>query len=213
MNRARTIGLSIIAIVAVVAVLAGGGWYVYQQQNYVTTSDASVQGNLVALSAPADGTLRGWSAPVGVYVSKGQSIGQVDGLTGSTDIPAPISGTVVQDNAVDREVVVPGEPLGYLVNLNDLQIVAYVPETKINHVAVGKSVDITVDAYPHTQFTGTVTQIGTASAVVAEGLPNTNLSGNFTKQTQRVPVYISIAGTEGKKLLPGLSASVAIHRN
>lgn len=213
MNRARTIGLSIIAVLAAIALIAGGGWYVYQQQNYVTTSDASVQGTLVELSAPADGTLRGWSVPVGAYVANGQNLGRVDGLTGSTDIPAPISGTVVQDNAVDREVVVPGEPLGYLINLNNLQIVAYVPEAKINHVAVGKQVDITVDAYPHTQFTGTVSQIGTASAVVAQGLPNTNLSGNFTKQAQRVPVYISIAGTEGKKLLPGMSAGVAIHRN
>lgn len=213
MNRARRIGLSIIVIVAVILILIGGGYYFYQQQTYVTTSDASVQGTLVSLSASSAGTLQSWDAPLGNTVSRDHILGKVTGLTGTVDITAPVGGTIVQNNAVNNEVVVPGEPIGYMVNLNALRVIAFVQETSINNVKVGHTVDITIDAYPNTVFTGTVAQIGSASAVIADGIPNTNLSGNFQKQTQRVPVYISIDGTEGKRLLPGLSAVVRIHRN
>ncbi len=213
MANARTVGLSVIGIVAVIVVLGGGGWYVYQQQNYVTTDNASIQGTLVPIVAPSDGTLQSWQAPVGTAVLRGSSLGSISGLSSTTNFTAPITGTIVQNNAVDREVVVPGETLGYMVNLNDLQIVANVDETAINNVVVGKTVDITIDAYPNTTFTGTVTQIGSASSVVTDGIPNTSLSGNFNKEVQRIPVYISIQGTEGKDLMPGLSAEVSIHRN
>lgn len=49
--------------------------------------------------------------------------------------------------------------------------------------------------------------------MITQGLPNTSLSGNFQKTTQRIPVYISLSGTEGKQLMPGMSVEVAIHRN
>ncbi|PWI58649.1 HlyD family secretion protein [Sulfoacidibacillus thermotolerans] len=213
MKKTRIIGLTIIGILAVLVILIGGGWYAYQQMNYVKTADASIQGTVVPLTSPGDGTLQNWNLAVGDTVSKDAVIGKVNGLTGTVDIHAPISGTVVQDNAVNNEVVVPGEPLGYIVNMNNLQIVANVQETEINNVKVGKSVDITINAYPNTSFSGTVTQIGGSSTVVAQGVPNTSLSGAFNKQTQRVPVYISISGSEGKTLMPGMSAQVSIHQN
>lgn len=213
MAKARSVGITIIIIIAVIIILGGGGWYIYNQATYVSSDDASVQGTIVTLAAPADGVLVDWHAPVGATVNKGMSLGRIDGLGTHTDFTAPISGTIIQNNAVDQEVVVPGEPLGYMVNLNDLQIVANVQETDINNVAVGKSVNITIDAYPNTTFTGTVTQIGSASAVIANGIPDTNLNTNFNKQVQRVPVYISLQGTEGKNLVPGMNAEVQIDRN
>lgn len=213
MKSTRTIGIFTIVLIAVIVILVGGGYYVYEQANYVTSSDASIQGTIVPLTAPQDGTLQNWNLSIGENVAKHAIIGQTDGLAGITDIHAPISGTVVQNNAVDNELVVPGQPLGYVVNLNNLDVVANVQETEINNVAVGKTVDITVNAYPNTSFTGTVTQIGGGSTVVTEGVPNTSLTGTFNKQTQRVPVYISIAGSEGKTLMPGMSVEVSIHRN
>ncbi|MHB1683587.1 MAG: HlyD family secretion protein [Bacilli bacterium] len=213
MAKARVISLSIIGVIAFLIIVVGGGWYFYLQQTYVSTTDASVQGTIVPLTSPGNGTLTDWRATVGETVNQNTLLGKVDGLTGTTNLAAPISGTIVQNIAVKRETVVPGEPLGYMVNLNNLQIVANVQETKINDVAVGKTVNITVNAYPNTTFSGTVTQIGSASAVITSGLPDTSLSGTFNKQTQRVPVYISIAGSEGKALLPGMSAAVSIYRN
>lgn len=213
MANARTIGISVISIIAALIVVGGGGYYVYQQQNYVSTDNASIQGTLVPLTAPADGTLIDWRPTVGAVVSQGTLLGKVEGLTSTSGVPAPVTGTIVQNDAVDRETVVPGQPIAYLMNLNNLHIVANVDESSISHVAVGKTVDITVDAYPRTPFTGTVTQIGSATAVVAGGLPNTSVSGNFEKTVQRVPVYIAIGGDEGKTLMPGMSVEVSIHRN
>lgn len=213
MANARSVGLTIIGVIAVFIVIGGGGYYVYEGQNYVATDNASVQGTLVPLVVPSDGTLVTWTANIGSTVNHGTVLGQIDGLTGYTNFNSPISGTIVQNNAVKNEVVVPGETVGYITNLNSVQIIAYIDETSINNVVVGKPVDITIDAYPNTAFSGIVTQIGSSSAVVMGGLENTSISGNFNKQIQRIPVYISFQGTEGKALLPGLSANVSIHRN
>ncbi len=213
MANARTVSITTIIVVAVIAAIAGGGWYIYEQQNYVTTDNAAIQSTLIPITATADGTLTNWLASTGSKVQKGSVLGQVNGLLNNTTIPAPATGTIVQNNAVDNEVVVPGEPIGYIVNLNNLQIVANINEGDISNVVVGKTVDITVDAYPGTQFTGTVSQIGSASTMITEGLPNTSLSSNFQKTTQRIPVYIALDGTEGKQLMPGMSVEVSIHRN
>ncbi len=213
MANARTVSITTILVVAVLAAIAGGGWYIYQQQNYVTTDNASIQSTMIPITATADGTLTNWVAPTGSTVQRGSSLGEVHGLLNNTAIPAPATGTIVQNNAVDHEVVVPGEPIGYIVNLSNIQVVANVDEGEISNVAVGKTVDITVDAYPGTQFTGTVSQIGSASTMITEGLPNTTLSNNFQKTTQRIPVYIALDGTEGKQLMPGMSVEVSIHRN
>ena len=213
MQNARTISISTILVAAVVAAVAGGGWYLYQQQNYVSTDNASIEAPVVPIIATGDGTLTNWDAPVGLFVHKGDSLGHISGIAGNVTVPVPASGTVIQNTAVNNEVVTPGENLGYVVNLSDLQIVANVDETSISNVTVGKTVDITVDAYPGTSFSGTVKQIGSASTMLTMGLPNTSLSSNFQKATQRVPVYITIDGTEGKNLLPGMSVEVSIHRN
>ena len=213
MAKARTVGLSVIAILAAVIVVGGGSYYLYQQQNYVITDNASVSATLVPLDAPTGGRLVTWRAATGNVVAQGQIIGQIEGLTGTTQVVSPRSGNIVQNDAAVDEIVVPGQPLAYELNPNRIRIVANVDDSQIGNVAVGKKVDITIDAYPGTKFTGTVTQIGSATAVLTEGVPNTNLSQNFQHIVQRIPVYISIPGTEGKTLYPGLSAVVAIHRN
>jgi len=38
-----------------------------------------------------------------------------------------------------------------------------------------------------------------------------NASGNFTKVGQRIPVVITLDGTGGKDVVPGMSAEVTIH--
>ncbi len=213
MAKARAVGLGVIAILAAVIVVGGGGYYFYQQQNYVITDNASVSATLVPLDSPTGGRLVTWRAATGNAVSQGQVIGRIEGLTGTTQVVSPRSGNIVQNDAAVDEIVVPGQPLAYELNPNRIRIVANVDDSQIGNVAVGKKVDITIDAYPGTKFTGTVTQIGSATAVLTEGVPNTNLSQNFQHIVQRIPVYISIPGTEGKTLYPGLSAVVAIHRN
>jgi len=79
MAKARSVGITIIIIIAVIIILGGGGWYIYNQATYVSSDDASVQGTIVTLAAPADGVLVDWHAPVGATVNKGMSLGRIDG--------------------------------------------------------------------------------------------------------------------------------------
>lgn len=205
-----------VLILAAIVIFGGGGWYFYQQYYFVSTDNASVQGSdlkgsIVPLTSPGDGTLKGWTAATGERVSQGAILGRVSELTDSLDLRAPITGTIIQNDGVNDQVVVPGQQIGYIVNLSKLQVVANIDETVINSVHVGESVDITLPAYPNAQFTGSVSRIGTASAVVVNGLADTSLSNIFDKVVQRVPVYITINAQPGEHLIPGLSANVKIH--
>lgn len=218
MVKKRTMGIAIILAIAVLVVGGGGGWYLYEQSNYVSTDNASVQGSdlkgsIIPLSSPGDGVLKSWQVKTGMSVNQGAVLGQVEELADTLDLRAPISGTIVENDGVNGQVVVPGQQIGYIVNLSELQVVANIDETLINEIHLGKKVDIDITAYPGVNFTGTVSRIGSASAVVVNGIANTNLSNIFDKVVQRVPVYITINGMQGKHLVPGLSASVKIHKN
>lgn len=208
----------IILAISVLVVGGGGGWYLYEQWNYVSTDNASVQGSdlkgsIIPLSSPGDGILKSWQVKTGETVSQGAMLGQVEELADTLDLRAPITGTIVENDGVNGQAVVPGQQLGYIVDLSKLQVVANIDETAINEIKVGKPVDISVSAYPGVDFKGTVSRIGSASAVVANGLASTSLSSVFDKVVQRVPVYITIDGMQGKHLVPGLSADVKIHKN
>src|SRR5207248_4860872 len=64
---------------------------------------------------------------------------------------------------------------------------AYVDENAINNVSKGQSVDIHIDAYSDTSFTGHVNLIVQAAAGQFSLLPNQDpTSGNFTKVGQRI---------------------------
>jgi multidrug resistance efflux pump len=218
MAKKRAMGIMIILAISVLVVGGGGGWYLYEQWHYVSSDNASVQGSdlkgsIIPLSSPGDGILKSWHVKTGETVNQGAVLGQVDELADTLDLRAPITGTIVENDGVNGQAVVPGQQLGYIVDLSKLQVVANIDETQINEIQVGKAVDIGVSAYSNVNFTGTVSRIGSASAVVANGLADTSLSSVFDKVVQRVPVYITINGMQGKHLVPGLSATVKIHKN
>ena len=127
-------------------------------------------------------------------------------------IASPISGTILQISAAQGQNVSPGLPLIQLTNLQTVSVTAYVDESAINNVSIGQDVDITVDAYPGTTFTGHVQQIVQATAGQFSLLPNQDpTSGNFTKVGQRIAVIITLDGNAGKDLFPGMSAETTIH--
>ena len=99
-----------------------------------------------------------------------------------------------------------------VTNTNALAVVAYVDENSISNVNVGQTVDISIDAYSGTSFTGHVEQIIPAAAGVFSLLPNEDpTSGNFTKVGQRIPVIITLDSNANKLIVTGMSASVTIH--
>ncbi len=130
---------------------------------------------------------------------------------GETTITAPISGAVAQKSVNAGEVVIAGQPLFSITNLQDVWVNARIEETKIGKLRVGQLVDYTIDGYPDRRFTGKIYDIGTAANSVFALIPTENSSNNFTKVTQRIPIKISLPENSNVVFRPGMSAYIKIH--
>ncbi|WP_027416588.1 HlyD family secretion protein [Aneurinibacillus terranovensis] len=208
MNNVRVVLVNIITLI----ILIGGGiaafYYYNQLQNYISTDNARVDGQQITIAPATGGQLTEWNGRVGKSYSAGDRVGTV----GGTALTFPVNGTIVQQNAVPNTFVAPGTPLARAYDLNNLFITANVNETDINDVKVGQTVDVYVDAFPGTTLTGKVATKGLATAATFSLLPASNTTGNYTKVTQVIPVTISIDSYNGLALVPGMNASVRIHR-
>jgi len=219
----RMILVPLLIFVALAAIGGAVAYWIYDSYNYYRTDDAQISGKIVNVSAPVSGTLTSLSVKQGDKVTAGQIIGSITpapsastngnsaGPT-SLDLNSPMNGTILQVPAVQGQGVAPGLTVVQLTDLNSVNVVAYVDENAINNVSVGPPVDIHIDAYSDTSFTGHVAQIEQAAAGQFSLLPNQDpTSGNFTKVGQRIPVVITLDGTAGRAILPGMSAEVTIH--
>jgi multidrug resistance efflux pump len=214
-GSARTVILNVAIVIVILAAAAVGYYFYYQSNNYVTTDDAVVTATLAPVASPVPGVLASWSADAGSTVTKGQVLGRVVPAGPNAtpvDLTAPIDGTVVHVAAVPGAVVAAGAPLGYVADLAHETVTAYVSETQIRNVKVGQSVDVYVDAFPNTTFSGTVASIDRVGASTFALIPTTDRSsGNFTKVTERIAVTIDLGHTADLGLAPGMNARVRIH--
>ena len=134
----------------------------------------------------------------------------------NTIIMSPMSGSVSKRWVLAGDVVSPGQPIFTVYDLKNLWVTANMEETSIGALRVGDNVELSVDAFPDTRFSGKIFQIGSNTASQFSLIPPNNASGNFTKITQRVPVKISISPALGPadkvmlQLLPGMSVEVKV---
>lgn len=242
-------------VIVVVLLLIGGGvlYEVYEGNNYVSTTNASVTVPSVTVSALAAGEVTGIPVTIGQSVKAGETIltmGTASSGSGSTPasvppqtpvrakagagtrggagragatstttavsasapsgaVVSPVTGVVTAVSATTGEAVFPGQALLTLTEPQYADIVANIPETAIRNVKDGQSVNVTIDAYPGTLFTGTVAAIQPATQASLSLFPASALSGTFTKVTQLIPVMINI-DTQGDRMYNGLSAEVRI---
>ncbi|MBX6396607.1 MAG: efflux RND transporter periplasmic adaptor subunit, partial [Alicyclobacillaceae bacterium] len=192
MKASRIILWNLLALVIIAALVLGGYYYLYQRWNYVTTDDARVWADLVPVSSAVPGRLTGWKGTVGQTFNQGDQIGQIDGAGDPGRITAPISGSIIQSNAVDGQITAAGQPLATMADMKKLYVLANIEETRIADVNVGADVDITVDADPGTTIKGRVEQVGLAANSVFSLFPQQNTTGNYTRVVQRIPVRISM---------------------
>ena len=215
----RAILIPVLIVLVVLAIVGGIGYYVYNSYTFYTTDDAQVNGQIVNISAPGNGQLTTLTVKQGDKVTAGQTIGTLtvagtgaNAQATTVNVTSPINGTIVQVPAVQGQGVAPGLTVAQVTDLSNINIIAYVDENTINNVSNGQQVDVKVDAYSGTTYTGHVQQIVGATAGSFSLLPTQdNASGNFTKVGQRIPVIVSLNGNGGNNLLPGMSAQVTIH--
>ncbi|RYM06645.1 HlyD family secretion protein [Sporolactobacillus sp. THM7-7] len=211
--------LLIINIIVIIVLIGGGavGYYYYDQTtNYVKTDNANINGEAISIASPAAGKLVSWDVRSGKTFHQNQTIGKVEGAGADgkpiqTSIKMPEHATIAQNSGVSNTFVGAGTQLAQAFDLGAVYVTANIDETDLDRVKTGQKVDIYVDAFPHTAFSGKVEQIGNATAGTFSLLPNSNSNGNYTKVTQVIPVKISLDSFKGDKLLPGMSVTVKIH--
>jgi membrane fusion protein (multidrug efflux system) len=130
-----------------------------------------------------------------------------------TQVRAPIDGVVGNRAIKVGDYVQTGTRLMSLVPLDDVYIDANFKETQLSRLRPGQKVDVSVDAVPGHDFTGTVESVSPASGSMFSLLPPDNATGNFTKIVQRLPVRIHLpANVTGQRLLrPGMSVVVGVN--
>ncbi len=229
--RSRRWRRRLIVPALVIAALVGlviGYRHWYESTYFVSTDNAQVTGDLVQVGALNAGRVVSTAVDVGQSVQQGQVIAVVavpqqvgavplgntplQGQTGSanaeTAVRAPFSGIVAARSANVGATVSAGQPIYSLVDPQRVWVNANVDENEVQRVQPGQTVEVYSDALRQS-FTGRVDAVTPASAATFSLLPAQNVSGNFNKVTQWVPVKILV--DSGDTVLPlGTSASVQI---
>ena len=155
------------------------------------------------------------SAETAVDGSKTQ-IGVINTQLNNTRLYAPVSGIVAKRWLLPGDITQPGQSIFTINNNSKFWVTVYLEETNVTTLRIGQKAIFTLDTYPDVVFNGKIFTLGSTTASQFSLIPPSNASGNFTKVTQRVPIKISIDGTEKGnkldtyKLLTGMSAVVKI---
>jgi len=134
----------------------------------------------------------------------------------NTKLYAPMDGIIAKRWLLPGDIATSGQSIFTLTNNERYWVIVYLEETKISKIHIGQKVLFKIDAFSGVNFNGEIFSIGSNTASQFSLIPPNNASGNFTKVTQRVPIKISIAGTEkGAKInsfkyLAGMSVVVKI---
>ncbi|MEI6766072.1 MAG: HlyD family secretion protein [Bacteroidota bacterium] len=134
----------------------------------------------------------------------------------NTRIYASIDGVVAKRWLLPGEVVQTGQAVLTVVNNKKFWVNVYLEETNIGEVHLDQKTRFSIDAFHGVMFTGKIISIGSNTASQFSLIPPSNASGNFTKVTQRIPIKISIEGTENGidpksfNFMAGMSAVVHI---
>jgi multidrug resistance efflux pump len=217
----------ILAVVGLLGLCFGLRFW-YESTYFVITDNAQVTGDLVQVGSLNAGRVIEASLDVGQAVAKDQVIATVAvpqqvgtvpfgdtpllDQTGSlnTQVPvrSPIDGVVAARLANVGGTVTAGQAIYALVNPRQIWVNANVDEDKIERISRGETVEVHSEALGRS-FDGRVEAVTPASAATFSLLPAQNVSGNFNKVTQWVPVKILV--DSGDTVLPlGTSVSVRI---
>ena len=120
------------------------------------------------------------------------------------EVKAPVAATVVGLVARKGEVLAPGQPLATLVTNNNVWVDLFIEESRAGAVTIGLPVELTVRAYPGSEFTGRVISIN-----------ETTVGEQQTKDTmslRTLRVRVRVDGDRQRPLRPGMSVQAAILR-
>jgi len=129
---------------------------------------------------------------------------------GYTVVTASIDGQVSTVDIQPGQLVQPGQSLFYIVNNNEIWVVANFKETQLDKMRQGQKVKLKIDAFPGTDFEGEVSSFSPATGSKFSLLPPDNASGNFVKTVQRLPVRINFTENNDKEKLQLLRSGMNV---
>ncbi|ULT58902.1 efflux RND transporter periplasmic adaptor subunit [Neobacillus drentensis] len=209
MSKGRLLLINVVGMIVVLAVIAAGGNFYYENQNYVKTDDAVVSAEINQIVATNSGLLTNWTAKEGEVVTGHQEIGKISTGQQALPVDSMAKGTIIKNEAKTNQLVQAGQVLAQTADMDHLYITANIDEDQLNNIEVGDTVDITVDGDAEATFNGQIEEIGYATNSVFSALPSQNSNGTYTKVTQKVPVKILVENPSSK-VLPGMNAEVKI---
>lgn len=122
-----------------------------------------------------------------------------------TIVYAPMDGIILSRNLELGETVTPGVPVMVIGQLNEVDLVVYIPEAEYGKIYLEQKVSITVDSFPEETFTGQVVHISDQAEFTPRNVQ--------TVEGRRATVYaieLRVPNPEGK-LKPGMPADVAFN--
>jgi membrane fusion protein (multidrug efflux system) len=173
----------------------------------------AAEANVAAATAAREGRaadLKAAEAAVSVAVA---NVDNAQLQVSYCSVYAPCDGRVSRRTVETGQQLSPGQAI-MSITPDIVWVLANYKETQLQHIRVGMTVKIPVDAFAGHPFTGKVNSIQNGSGATYSLLPPDNATGNFTKIVQRVPVKItfdpaSIKGYEDL-VVPGLSCEPVI---
>ncbi|WP_051342770.1 HlyD family secretion protein [Pseudonocardia spinosispora] len=211
----------IFAVVAVVSLVELGGFngnYLLYSSHYVSTENATVDGDRIEINAPVSGVVTNWALTEGSQVSGNEIVGRIRPVGGGArpmrTVRAPGAGAVAVDNVVDGAYVEAGTNLATAYDPSRIYVTARINEDNVEAVAPGAIVDLTVDAFPDTPMTGIVqvVQSSTASPLRTASVPGAADPSTPQAVIQYVPVKIALLDTAGHVLSPGMNVVAHIRK-
>jgi RND family efflux transporter MFP subunit len=126
------------------------------------------------------------------------SVAEAQALVSFATLTAPIDGVIAQVSTQEGETVSAGmsaPTFVTLIDLDRLEVAAYVDEVDVGRVRVGQKANFSVDAFPGEEFTGTVT------AIYPRAVIQSNVVNYITT--------VAIQNPDGK-LKPDMTANVTV---
>ena len=146
------------------------------------------------------------------YLQAEARVAEMQRQLDDTVVKAPFAGIVT-----DVPSIAPGKYLAasatafYLVDTEHAWVDATPKETELTYVRPGQSATITIDAYPDSEWHGTVESISPAAAQEFQLLPAQNTSGNWVKVVQRVPMRVRVDTSDKSMPLLGAGMSAVVN--
>jgi len=133
------------------------------------------------------------------------AVAEADSVLGDLVIKSPASGIVLTRLREPGEVVLPGGAVVEMVNLDQLHLKVYVPESKIGQLRLGLPVRIYTDAQPDQFYDATVSYISSRAEFTPKEVQTTDERVKLV-----YAVKLAIAKNPDHKLMPGIPADAVI---